>query len=198
MKALLALARWIDALNELVGRVLLWLILVCVLISAGNAVSRYGFNISSNAMLDIQWYLFSAVFLGAAGYTLKHNQHVRIDLIFGRLSRRTQAWIDVFGTLFMMLPPCAIIFWFGWQAFVESYRVQEASLDAGGLPRWIVKALVPAGFGLLLAQGLSELIKRAAFLRGLLPEEAEHSSGIEEHLKIIAEGAPGSGREPGK
>jgi hypothetical protein len=114
MRILLALARAIDALNERIGRFMLWIILLCTVISAANAVARYGFNWSSNAFLEIQWYLYSLVFLGAAGYTLKHNAHVRIDLVAGRLSRRTQAWIDVFGGLFMLLPVCVIIVWFGW------------------------------------------------------------------------------------
>src|SRR3990172_6824414 len=146
MKALLALSRFLDAINERIGRSLYWLVLVMTLISAGNAVARYGFNLSSNVFLDIQWYLYSIVFLGAAGYTLKHNQHVRIDLISGKLSPRTRAWIDVFGGVFMLLPVCLIIFWYGWTAFLEAWRIQESSLDAGGLPRWPIKFVVPLAF----------------------------------------------------
>jgi TRAP-type mannitol/chloroaromatic compound transport system permease small subunit len=186
MRGLLALSRWIDALNERIGRLCSWLVLVCVLISAGNAVARYGFSLSSNAFLEIQWYLYSAVYLLAAGYALRHNAHVRIDLVSGRFSRRAQLWIDVFGGLFMLLPLCAILVWFGWSAFLESWRIDEVSGDAGGLLRWPIKLVVPAGFLLLALQGLSETVKRAAILGGAaaddLPgrdagsrvEEAEH------------------------
>lgn len=194
MKALLALSRFIDAINELIGRLLYWLVLVMTLISAGNAVARYGFNLSSNAFLDIQWFLFSIVFLGAAGYTLKHNQHVRIDLITARLSKRTQAWIDVFGGLFMLLPVCAIIFWYGWTAALEAWRIQEGSLDAGGLPRWPIKFMVPLAFLLLMLQGVSETIKRVAFLMGLVAEDTEHRAEIDEHVKMLKDRIPGEQR----
>ncbi len=166
MNTLLALSRAIDTLNEFAGRGARWLVLACILISAGNAVARYGFNLSSNGFLEIQWYLYSIVFLGAAGYTLKYNAHVRIDLIAGRLSARTQAWIDIFGHLFMLLPVCAIMLWFGWTAFLESYRINELSPDAGGLLRWPIKLVVPAAFALLILQGVSETIKKLAQLRG--------------------------------
>ena len=166
MKILLALSRAIDTLNEFAGRTAQWLILACILISAGNAVARYGFNLSSNGFLEIQWYLYSIVFLGAAGYTLKHNAHVRIDLIAGRLSPRKQAWIDIFGHVFMLLPVCAIMLWFGWTAFLESLRVNELSPDAGGLLRWPIKFVVPAAFLLLILQGVSETIKKFSQLRG--------------------------------
>ncbi|MDP1717899.1 MAG: TRAP transporter small permease subunit [Burkholderiales bacterium] len=166
MRFFLALARLIDGLNERVGRFTHWLILACVLISAGNAIARYGFSLSSNAFLEIQWYLYSIVFLGAAGYTLKHNAHVRIDLVSGRLSQRTQAWIDVFGALFMLLPVCAIIVWYGGSAFIESYRIGELSADAGGLARWPIKLVLPLAFLLLMLQGVAETIKRLAFLAG--------------------------------
>jgi len=171
MNALLGLSRLIDALNERVGRLAAWLVLACVLISAGNAVARYGFSVSSNAFLEIQWYLYSAVYLCAAGYALKHNAHVRIDLLSSRLPRRVQLWIDVFGALAMLLPLCAIVAWFGWSAFAESWRIGEVSGDAGGLLRWPIKLVVPAGFLLLALQGLSETIKRAAILRGDAPDD---------------------------
>lgn len=194
MKALLALSRFVDAINERIGRSLYWLVLVMTLISAGNAVARYGFNLSSNAFLDIQWFLFSIVFLGAAGYTLKHNQHVRIDLITAKLSKRTQAWIDVFGGLFMLLPVCAIISWYGWTASLEAWRIQEGSLDAGGLPRWPIKFMVPLAFLLLMLQGISETIKRVAFLMGLVAEDTEHHAEIDEHVKILKDRIPGEQR----
>jgi len=165
MKILLALSRAIDMLNEYAGRGARWLILACILISAGNAVARYGFSLSSNGLLEIQWYLYSIVFLGAAGYTLKQNAHVRIDLIAGCLSPRAQAWIDIFGHLFMLLPVCTIMLWFGWAAFLESLRINEVSADAGGLLRWPIKFLVPAAFGLLILQAVSETIKKFAQLR---------------------------------
>lgn len=170
MNLLLALSRAIDAVNESVGGFARWLILVCVLVSAGNAVARYSLNLSSNAFLEIQWYLYSLVFLGAAGYTLKHNAHVRIDLVAGRLSRRTQAWIDILGGTFMLLPACAIILWFGWSAFLESWRIDEMSGDAGGLARWPIKLAVPVAFLLLILQSVSETVKRIAFLRGILDD----------------------------
>jgi len=173
MRFLLACSRWIDALNERAGRYAAWLVLACILISAANAVARYGFNFSSNAFLEIQWYLYSAVFLCAAGYTLKHNAHVRIDIVSARLSERSRAWIDLLGAFFMLLPAAVIIGWFGWSAFLESYRIGETSPDAGGLLRWPIKLVVPLAFLLLILQGLSESIKRIAFLRGLSPAVQE-------------------------
>lgn len=183
MKIFLTFSRLIDTLNERIGRLTHWLILACVLISAGNAVARYGLNLSSNAFLEIQWYLYSMVFLGAAGYTLKHNAHVRIDLVSSRLSRRTQAWIDVFGGLFMLLPVCAIIFWYGWSAFLESYRIGELSSDAGGLARWPIKFVLPFAFLLLILQGLSETIKRAAFLAGSPSDASQPETPGREHAE---------------
>lgn len=171
MRFLLVLAHLIDGLNERVGRFTHWLVLACVLISAGNAVARYGFSLSSNAFLEIQWYLYSIVFLGAAGYTLKHNAHVRIDLVSGRLSPRAQAWIDVFGALFLLLPVCAVIFWYGGTAFLESYRIGELSPDAGGLARWPIKLALPLAFLLLMLQGVAETVKRVALLQGLAPAQ---------------------------
>jgi len=171
MRFLLACSRWIDALNEGVGRCAAWLILACVLISAANAVGRYGFNFSSNAFLEIQWYLYSVVFLCAAGYTLKRDAHVRIDIVSARLSERARARIDLIGGLIMLLPAAAILLWFGWTAFLESFRIGEVSPDAGGLTRWPIKFVIPFAFLLLILQGISESIKRIAFLRGLAPME---------------------------
>jgi len=168
MNALLRLARAIDALNERVGRAVLWLVLITTLISAANAFSRYALNLSSNAWLEIQWYLFAALFLLAAGYTLKHNGHVRIDVLHGRLSARTQAWIDLAGGLFFLLPLCFLMVWLSWPGFVEALIQGERSPDAGGLLRWPVRLTIPLGFALLALQGMSESIKRMAFLRGRL------------------------------
>lgn len=181
MSLLLRLAHLIDALNERVGRLARWLILACILISAGNAVTRYGFNLGSNGFLEIQWYLYSVVFLGAAGYALRHNAHVRIDLIAGRLNPRTQAWIDVFGHLFMLLPVCALIAWFGWAAFAESWRINEISTDAGGLYRWPIKLAVPLAFALLILQGLAETIKKLAWLTGHAPAPGTGSTADAGH-----------------
>ena len=172
LQVLLRLSRTIDALNDVIGRNVYWLILVAVLVSALNALLRYTFDVSSNAWLETQWYLFSAVFLLCAGYTLGRNEHVRIDIIAGRLSRRTQSWIDLLGGLFFLLPMSLIIMWLSWPLFIESYTRHEISGDAGGLLRWPARLLVPIGFFLLSLQGVSEVIKRIAFLRGVIPEPA--------------------------
>ncbi len=176
MRALLGLARAIDALNEQVGRAGMWLVLLATLISAGNAVMRYGFDLSSNAWLEIQWYLFALIFLLGAGYTLKHNGHVRIDILYCRFSPRRQAWVDLLGGLLFLLPLCGLMIWMGWGGFVDSWATHEVSPDAGGLPRWPIKFVIPLGFTLLALQGVSEIIKRAAFLAGAAPlvqEQAE-------------------------
>lgn len=168
MRALLAFSRAIDALSEGVGRVVVWLVLLVALLSAGNAVMRYGFNYSSNAYLEAQWYMFSLIFLLGGAYALKHNAHVRIDLVFGRLSRRTQAWIDLVGTLFFLLPMALGVIYLAWPWAMNSFVGREMSPDVGGLPRWPIKLALPVGFALLALQGISELIKRIAFLTGHL------------------------------
>jgi TRAP-type mannitol/chloroaromatic compound transport system permease small subunit len=167
----------IDALNERVGRLSYWLILVMVLVSAGNATVRYAFDRSSNAWLEIQWYLFSAVFLFCAGYTLLHNQHVRIDVLTSHLSKRARAWIDILGTLFFLFPMAIAIMWLSWPVFVQAYQLHEESSNAGGLIVWPARLMVPVGFFLLVLQGFSELIKRIAFLRGLIPDPTEKDEG---------------------
>ena len=170
---LLGIARAIDAVNERIGRAVLWLVLAVTLISAANALMRYGFGMSSNAWLEIQWYLFGAIFLLAAGYTLKHNGHVRVDVLYGRWPPRARAWIDLLGTALFLLPLCVLMVWLSWHGFIESFQRGELSSDAGGLIRWPVRLLIPLGFALLGLQGVSELIKRVAFLRGQggLPHE---------------------------
>ena len=177
MHALLRLSGLIDAATERVGRAARWLILLTVLISAGNAAARYTFNISSNAWLEVQWYLFAAVFLLCAGYALKHNQHVRVDVVSSRLSRRAQTWIEIFGTVFFLLPMAVLILGLSWPVFVDSWRSGEVSANANGLVLWPARLLVPAGFALLVLQGMSELVKRVAFLRGLIPDPAEKAEG---------------------
>ena len=177
MKLLLSFSRANDALNEHVGKLSYWLILAAVLISTGNAIVRYSLNMSSNAWLEIQWYLFSFVFLFCAGYTLLHNQHVRIDVISGHLSARGRAWIDIFGTIFFLLPMAVAIMWLAWQVFLDAYWSNEVSTNAGGLTVWPARLMLPVGFFLLVLQGLSELIKRVAFLRGLIPDPTEKDEG---------------------
>ncbi|VTU40433.1 TRAP-type mannitol/chloroaromatic compound transport system, small permease component [Variovorax sp. PBS-H4] len=167
MEKLLGVSRAIDALNRGVGRATYWLVLAAVLISSGNAVARKTLSMSSNAMLEIQWYLFAAVFMLCAGYTLLSKDHVRVDLIHARLSRRHQLMVEIFGTLVFMLPVTTLILVLSWAPFVDAFTSGEVSPNAGGLIRWPVKLLIPIGFGLLLLQGVSEIIKDAAELRAL-------------------------------
>ena len=189
MGVLLRLSRAIDWLNEQVGHLVYWLVLAAVVVSAGNAVVRYTFDMSSNAWLELQWYLFSAVFLLAAGYTLLHNEHVRIDVLYGHLSPRMRAWIDLLGGLLFLLPMAVIIMVLSWPIVVESVERNEYSSDAGGLLRWPVKILIPIGFFLLVLQGVSEIIKRAAFLLGHIPDplEPHREPMAEEFLKGATE-----------
>ena len=185
MNLLLRLSRAIDALNERVGHLVYWLVLAAALVSAGNASVRYAFDTSSNAWLELQWYLYSAVFLLCAGYTLLHNEHVRIDVVIGHLPPKLRAWIDLLGGLLFLLPMAIVIMVLAWPVVVESYVRHEYSADAGGLLRWPVKLLIPAGFLLLALQGLSEIIKRALFLAGRIPDpvEAHREPMAEEFLK---------------
>ena len=170
VRSLLTLARAIDALNDRVGRAVSWLVLAAVLVSAGNALARYGLDLSSNAWLEIQWYLFSAIFLVASGWALQRNAHVRIDVLSARCSPRARAWIDLLGGLLFLMPMALLVLYFSWPMFVQSYVGHEISSDAGGLVRWPVKLLIPLGFALLALQGVSEVIKRIAFLGGTADE----------------------------
>ena len=185
MNVLLRLSRAIDALNERVGHLVYWLILAAVIVSAGNASVRYAFDTSSNAWLELQWYLYSAVFLLAAGYTLLHNEHVRIDVVNAHLSARLRAWIDLLGGLLFLLPMAIIIMVLAWPMFIESVVRNEFSADAGGLLRWPVKLLIPVAFLLLSLQGVSEIIKRVLFLWGRIPDPVEphHEPVVEAFLK---------------
>ncbi|HTO48314.1 MAG TPA: TRAP transporter small permease subunit [Burkholderiales bacterium] len=190
LKALLGVSRAIDALNERVGRLVYWCVLVMVLVSAANATSRYALDLASNAWLELQWYLFSAVFLLCAGYTLLHNEHIRIDIVSSLLTRRAQVWIDVFGTLLFLLPMATYILWLSWPVFVNAWTSGEISGSAGGLVRWPARLLVPAGFFLLTLQATSELIKRVAFLTGLIPDPVEkHADPALEQLQVDGERA---------
>ena len=173
MNALLGFSRGVDRLNEAVGKATIWLILIVVVISAGNAVFRYAFDWSSNGLLEIQWYLFSAVFLFCAGYVLNKNEHIRIDVIAGRLSPRAQNWIDVFGIVVFLLPMVIMTMLLSWPVFMNAWVSHETSPNPGGLIRWPVRLLMPVGFFLLLLQGLSELVKRIAFLTGKGPNPLE-------------------------
>lgn len=187
MRLLLKFSHVIDRLNERVGQVVLWLVLVAVLISAGNAVIRKAFNVSSNAYLEVQWYLFSAVFLLCAGYVLLRNEHVRIDVVIGYLSKRKQIWIDIFGLTVFLLPAALLMGWLSWPLLVRAYVSGEMSQNAGGLIRWPVYALIPAGFALLVLQAISELIKRFAFLQGLIddPTRKKQTKTAEEELAEV-------------
>ena len=170
MAPLLSLSRLIDRMSEWIGRWVAWLVLAAVLISAANAVSRKAFNMSSNAFLEIQWYLFAAVFLLAAGYTLLRQEHVKIDVVSGRFSKRTQIWIEIVGICLFLFPFVYMIIKLAMPLVINAYVTNEMSSNAGGLIRWPVFALLPLGLLLLGVQGISELIKRVAFLRGLVPD----------------------------
>ena len=170
MRILLKFSNAMDQISTWIGKLTMWLILAATLISAGNAIVRKAFDISSNGMLEIQWYLFAAVFMLGAGYVLLKNSHVRIDFISSLLSDRARNWIDTLGIVLVLLPFCVLMILLSWGPFTTAYYNNEMSGNAGGLIRWPVYALVPAGFALLALQGLSELIKRVAFLRGVGPD----------------------------
>ncbi len=177
MATLLQLSRLIDRMSELIGKSVAWLVLAAVLISALNAAVRKAFNTSSNAYLEIQWYLFAAVFLLAAGYTMLRQEHVKIDVISGRFTKRTQVWIDIIGLAFFVLPLVYTVVHLSLPLAIRSYVMNEYSSNAGGLIRWPVFALLPLGFLLLGIQAISELIKRIAFLKGLVPDPTQKPQG---------------------
>src|SRR5690606_35403793 len=166
MKFLLAIAGLIDRLNERVGRTVLWLTLVVVIVSAGNAVVRKVFHTSSNAWLELQWYLFGAIFLLASGYTYLRNEHVRVDVFSSRFPAKVQVWIEIIGIVFFIFPAAGLIFWLSLPYFYDSWRLQELSSNTGGLIRWPAKLLIPVGFALLILSGVSKLIKCVAYLAG--------------------------------
>jgi TRAP-type mannitol/chloroaromatic compound transport system permease small subunit len=154
----------IDSLNDRFGQVADWLVLFACLISAGNAMSRYAFSLSSNAWLEVQWYMFAGMVMLGAPHTFKVNEHVRVDLLFSSVSERTRIWIDILGIIFFLFPICIILIYFTWPWFVESWQIEEMSSNAGGLIRWPVKLVLPVGFALMVLQGVSELIKRVEAL----------------------------------
>lgn len=195
LRILQRISAWIDWANDHIGRLVYWLVLAMVLISAGNAIIRKVFSMSSNAWLELQWYLFSAVFLLASGYTLLKNEHVRIDIVAGRLSARAQAWIDILGTIFFLLPMTIMLTWMSWPYFLRAYTENEQSGSAGGLMLWPARILLPVGFLLLSLQGISELIKRIAFITGHGPDPVKrHDRNAEaelvEEIRRMAEGKP--------
>lgn len=189
MSALLSLSRLIDTLNEWIGKIVMWLVLAAVLISAGNAIMRKAFDIGSNAYLEIQWYLFAAVFMLGVGYVFLRNAHVRIDFIASRLSRRTNAIIDCLGIVIFVIPLSVIMIDLSWPLFMNAYISGEVSSNAGGLIRWPVLLLIPAGFALLLLQSVSELIKRIAFITGATPEPFTPEPGARHDTELQAEQA---------
>jgi TRAP-type mannitol/chloroaromatic compound transport system permease small subunit len=177
MQGLLGLSRAIDAFNERVGRWLAWLILVAVIISTVNAVIRKAFNISSNAWLEAQWYLFGAVFLGCAAYTFLKNEHIRIDIVSSKMSQRYRNTVEIIGHVFFLMPLCLMMIWYGFPFFYNSFRIGEISTNAGGLIQWPAKLMIPVGFTMLLAQAVSELIKRVAVIQGLIPDPHAPKTG---------------------
>ena len=179
MGPLLAFSRIVDRISEVVGRFAGYLVLLCCLISAGNALIRNAFNYSSNGWLEIQWYLFAFIVLIGASHTLRLNEHVRVDLIYGSVSDRTRLWIDVFGIIFLLLPACAYLAWLAWPVFHLSFQQGEVSSNSGGLIRWPVKFIIFAGFALLTLQGVSELIKRIAGLRGILQVDTTYEKPLQ-------------------
>jgi TRAP-type mannitol/chloroaromatic compound transport system permease small subunit len=179
MRGLLALSRAIDALNERLSVIADWLVILSCLISAGNAFSRYAFSISSNAWLEIQWYMFGALVLLGASYTLKRNEHVRVDIVYSNVSTRRQIAIDIFGTLLFLLPATIILCYLSWPIFHNSWMQGEVSANAGGLLRWPIKIFLPIGFALLSLQGLSELIKRIAMLTGHMKADLHYERPLQ-------------------
>lgn len=170
MQALLVISRGIDRVTAFIGKSVMWLILLAVLVSSGNAIVRKAFNWSSNSLLELQWYLFGAAFMGAAAYTLQQNEHIRIDVFYGTLTRKTQHWIDLFGHVFFTLPFTVLMTWLLVPYAVQAFRSGQISTNAGGLIIWPARAILALGFALLIAQALSEIIKKIAVMRGLIED----------------------------
>jgi TRAP-type mannitol/chloroaromatic compound transport system permease small subunit len=179
MNSLLALSRAIDAVNQRLSYVADWLVLLSCLISAGNAFSRYAFSVSSNAWLEIQWYMFGALVMLGASYTLKRNEHVRVDIVYANLSTRRQILVDIVGGLLFMLPATLILTYLSWPVFHNSWAEGEISSNAGGLVRWPIKIFLPLGFALLSLQGISELIKRFAMLSGHMKADLHYERPLQ-------------------
>ena len=194
MQAFLAVSAAIDRINELIGKSVSWLILISIFVSAGNAGIRKAFNVSSNAWLELQWYLFGAAFLLAAAYTLRQNEHIRIDIVYGALSRRVQHWIDLLGHLLFLMPFTTLMLWLLVPYVVHSVRIGEVSTNAGGLIIWPAKALLLGGFALLFIQGISEIIKKIAVMRGVIDDPTPFVTAHEAVQIEAAEVAGGMAR----
>ncbi|MBD9387040.1 TRAP transporter small permease subunit [Rhizobium sp. CG4] len=179
MTALLKLSTVIDAISEFLGKVSGYLVLICCLVSAINALVRYIFNYSSNGWLEIQWYMFGFIVLIGASYTLRMNEHVRVDIIYGSISSRARIWVDIIGITLFLLPACFYLMWLSWPMFALSFHQGEMSSNAGGLIRWPVKLIIVAGFALLFLQGLSELIKRFGALAGLVALDTKYEKPLQ-------------------
>ncbi len=179
MKFLLRLSGLIDAMNERLSTIADWLVLLSCAISAGNAFSRYAFSISSNAWLEIQWYMFGALVMLGASYTLKRNEHVRVDIVYANVSTRRQIGIDIFGTILFLLPATLIMAYLSWPIFHNAWVENEISSNAGGLVRWPIKIFLPLGFALLSLQGVSELIKRIAMLTGHMQADLHYERPLQ-------------------
>jgi TRAP-type mannitol/chloroaromatic compound transport system permease small subunit len=174
MRPLLALSAAIDLLNEKIGYVCNFLVLAACIVSAGNAMIRYAFGYSSNGWLELQWYMFAILVMFGAAYTFKRNEHVRVEIFYLFLSERGQLWLDLIGTLFFLIPSCLLLAYLSWPFFYQAYAVSEVSSNAGGLIRWPIKFVIPAGFVMLALQGVSEVIKRIAALRGEVTIDAKY------------------------
>ena len=179
MNGLLALSRVVDAVTDRIGRGLTWFILAAVIISGGNAILRKAFNIGSNAWLEVQWYLFAGVVMLGASQTLRLNEHVRVDIVYMHLPERGREWLDLVGTALFLVPTMLVIAWLSWPFFLQSWSIQEMSTNAGGLVRWPVKLLLPAGFVLVALQGISEIIKRSAALHGDIRFESRYERPVQ-------------------
>jgi len=179
MQALLKVSALIDWFSEAMGRFAGYLVLICCLVSAGNAIVRYVFNYSSNGWLEIQWYMFAFIVLVGASYTLRMNEHVRVDIIYGAISARTRLWVDIIGIIFFLLPACFFLAWLSWPMFTLSLAQNETSSNAGGLIRWPVKFIIFAGFALLVLQGISELVKRIGALNGLYELDTKYEKPLQ-------------------
>lgn len=184
MKKLLKISRTIDAFTERIGRYTSWLVLVMVILGVWNVVGRYvgrisGNNLTSNAYIETQWYIFDLIFFLGAAYTLKHNEHVRVDIFYSNWQRRRKALADLLGTIFFLIPFCIMVIIFSWDTIVASWQIQEASPDPGGLPRYPIKAMIIVGFVLLILQGISQAIKNLAIIQGRLEaQEENHDTGL--------------------
>jgi TRAP-type mannitol/chloroaromatic compound transport system permease small subunit len=187
MQALLALSRGIDRVNAFIGKAVIWLVLLAVVVSAGNAISRKLFNLSSNSWLELQWYLFGAAFMGAAAYTLQQNEHIRIDVFYASRTRRTQHWIDLLGHIFFLMPFVVLMAWLLWPYTVQAFYSGQISTNAGGLIIWPARAMLLIGFVMLVFQGLAEIVKKIAVMQGLMEDPHPFQSAQDHALKEVEE-----------